>query len=188
MLIDMGKMDKAKTVLLKIAKGIDPMTGELITEKGCMNDPEIIRCFYFITEVLDKVMDGSYGKTNRLSQFCITQDQKNIVRFPENAIGVNEFSRQVNMCIDTSISKKLTGTELNKRLRKMGILGEVANQATGGLRTVINSNSEKYGFELEKRFFHGTEYDMVVLNNKGKQYILDHIEEIMNMDLSECRQ
>jgi hypothetical protein len=167
---DVEKMENAKTVLTGIAKGVDPLTGEAIKEDIFLNDPRIIRCFYYVTEVLDNVMNSSYGKSSKLPYFIITKDQKDMVRFPDVKIGVNEFSRQINLCIDQNTSKKLTGMEMNRRLRKMGILGEGVNAASVKMRTVTNANSANYGFELEKRTFNGTDYDMVVMDDKGKQY------------------
>jgi len=184
MATDFKKMDKAKIVLTKIAGGINPITGEQINDESFLNDPRIIRCFYFIAEVLDNVMNGVYSKNNRLLQFVITPEQKSMVALPDGLIGVTEFTRQVNMCIDHARSRKLTAVELNKRLKKMGILGEELNPATGKARTVTNSKSKDFGFEMVKRSFNGNEYDMVVMNDAGKHYLLDHLEEIMSIDIN----
>jgi len=181
---DFEKMDKARSVMVKMAEGINPVTGEQIKDENFLNDPRIIRCFYYIAEVLDNVMNGVYSKSNRPAQFVITPEQKSMVVLPDGLIGVTEFSKQVNMCTDQTRSKKLTAVELNKRLKKMGILGEEVNPATGKARTVTNSKSKDYGFEMVRRSFNGNEYEMVVMNDIGKRYLLDHLEEIMSIDIS----
>jgi hypothetical protein len=107
-----------------------------------------------------------------------------MVVLPDGLIGVTEFSKQVNMCIDQTRSKKLTAVEINKRLREMGILGEEVNPATGKTRTVTNSKSKDYGFETVTKSFNGNEYDMVVMNDTGKRYLLEHLEEIMSIDIN----
>jgi len=173
------KIEKAKIILQKIAKGINPITGEQIEDNSFLNDARMIRCFYFVAEVLDNVRKGAYGPTkNKLTKFVITPEQKKRVEFPPNKIGVNEFSRCINSCIDLSISKKLSGVELNNKLKKLGILSEEPT-AKGKTRTVINENSINYGFESERRTYNGVEYEMVVINDKGKKYLLDNIESIM---------
>jgi hypothetical protein len=180
MVSEAEKMEKAKNVLLKIAKGIDPLTGEIISENSFLNDARIIRCFYYVTEVLDKAMKGTYGRVGKKPVvFSITPEQKNEVKFPESNIGVNEFARCINMYIDTSKSKKVTGVRINKGLKKMGILSE-QDTGNGKTRTITNSESMKYGFETEKKIFNGSEYEMVVINNKGKKYLLDNIESLMS--------
>lgn len=178
---DFEKMEKAKNVLLKIAKGINPVTGEEIPENNFICDARIIQCFYFVTEVLDNVKNGVYSKSvEKQTVFIISSDEKTRVTFPDGKIGVNEFSKQVNQCIDLSKSKKLTGVELNKRLKNMGILSERVTES-GKTRTIINESSANYGFEMEKRKFNGVEYEMVVMNDKGKRYLLEDIEKIMSI-------
>lgn len=183
MITDKEKMEKAVTVLSRMAKGVDPLTGETLKEESFLNDPKIIRCFYFINEVLDNVRNGSYYRNSRLPNFVIAPEQKSQVSLPEGKIGVTEFSRQVNLCIDPTKSKKLTAVELNKRLKKLGVLGEETDPATGRSRTTTNADSGKYGFELENRSFNGTEYDMVVMNPSGKQYLMDNLEKIMSIEI-----
>lgn len=119
----------------------------------------------------------SEGRSGQM-EFRITPEQKERVVFTPGKIGVNEFSRCVNLFIDLNISKKLTGIELNKKLKKFGILSEEDTE-DGRKRTVINANSAKYGIESEKRTYNGVEYDAVVINDNGKKYILDNIEAIM---------
>lgn len=175
------KIEKAKNVLQKIAKGIDPLSGEIIEKDSFLNDARIIRCFYFVTEILDNVLNGIYNN-RKLSSFIITAEQKSRVIFPDGKIGVNEFSKCINACIDLSKSKKLNGVELNKWLKKSGILSEI-NTVNGKTRTVTNDTSAQYGFENVKRMYNDVEYDMVVINDKGKKYLLDNIESIMESKL-----
>ena len=179
---EMEKIEKSIIVLEKIANGIDPLTGEVIRESSFLNDPKIIRCFYFVAEVLKNVTKGSYS-SNKATEFVITDEQKKQVQLPQGKIGVNEFSKRVNECLDLCYSKKLTGVELNKRLKKMGVLSEEKIEE-GKTRTVTNDNSIMYGFEMEKREYNGREYDAVVLNDKGKKFLLDNIESIMAENVS----
>lgn len=179
------KIDKAKLVLQKIAKGVNPLTGEVIEKDSFLNDAKIIRCFYFVTEILDNVMKGAYNsRSNKLSEFIISPEQKSRVELPAGKIGVNEFSKCINSCLVLSTSKKLTGVELNKRLKKLGVLSEESTSG-GKTRTVTNENSAGYGFETDKRNYNGVEYDAVVINDIGKKYLLDNIESIMAVELND---
>ena len=175
------KIEKAKIVLNKIAKGIDPLTGEIINNDSFFNDPRIIRCFYFVCEILDNVLSGKY-KNQKLSTFYISAEEKSNVKFPSGNIGVNLFSKCVNDCIDINRSKKLTGVELNKRLKKMGILSEVKTEE-GKTRTTTNQNSDKYGFISELSNYNGVVSERVFINNIGKIYLLENLEKIMSIDV-----
>ena len=173
------KCENAKTVLERIAKGIDPLTGELISEDSFLQDPRIIRCFYFVTEIMDNVVNGTYSRGgNRPSDFIITPEQKSNVILTDGKLGVNEFSKCINACIDASVSKKITGVELNRKLKKLGILSQEGTE-DGKTRTITNEKSREFGFEMEKRNFNGVEYEKVLINDTGKKYLLDNLEAIM---------
>ncbi len=187
MYVDVEKVENAKTVLTKIAKGVNPVTGGMIDKESFLNDSRMVRCFYFMTEVLDKVMKEMYYNRNRekLEKFIITPEQKSRVVFPEGKIGVNEFSKCINSQLDITKSKKLTGVDLNKRLKKMGVLSE-ENGDDGKFHTIVNQNSVKYGFETEKRSYNGVEYDKVIINETGKKYLLENLEKIMEVQLEKA--
>jgi len=178
------KMAKAKLVLEKMARGIDPLTGEVISEENFLCDPRISRCFVFVAEVLENVINGVYSeRVSKLEQFLITPEQKSQVNFTAGKIGLTEFTKCINACLNLNLSKKLTNVELSKRLKKMEILGENIGEK-GKARTVTNENSAAYGFEMIKRSFEGKEYQMLVMNDQGKQYLLEHLEEIMSLQMN----
>ena len=173
------KVIKAKEVLLKIANGTNPVDGTPINEESFLNDPRIIRCFFYISEVLNRVIAGQTNQNlPKPTEFHITKEEKGLVKFPENKIGANQFAKCINNVIDLNKSKKLSGVELNKQLKKMGVLSENIDEQ-GKVRTIINNKSVDYGFESEKRNYNGNEYEMVVINDIGKAYILENLEDIM---------
>jgi hypothetical protein len=132
-----------------------------------------------VQQVLNKVVEGSINTGNRkLAQFIITAEEKSKVQFPEGNIGINQFARCINSVIDLNQSRKITGVEINKQLKKMGILAEEP-LADGKRRTIVNDNSPKYGIVTEKRNYSGNEYDMVCFNDIGKKFLLNDLEKIL---------
>jgi len=180
MVSEKEKILKAKEILLKIANGVNPVNGEQIAEESFLHDPRIIRCFYYVAQVLENTARGQYP-TNKPGVFIITKEEKAKVILPEGKIGVNEFARCINRVIDPSRSKRLTGVILNKQLKKMGILAE-ENYGDGKTRTILNEKSAEFGIEAEKRNYNGNEYEMILFNDKGKQFLLDNLEEIMSFE------
>ncbi len=170
-------IEKAVSILEHLAKGMDPGTKKAVKKDHILHDPEVIRSFYFAKEVLENVKKGVYNH-RKLTEFMITPEQKSKVRLPERKIGVNEFSRIINEQIDLHVSKKLTGVELNRQLKKLGVLSEEVLEG-GKKRTVTNERSIEVGFETVKREKNGSEYDMVVINEEGKIYLLENLEKIM---------
>jgi len=176
------KIEKVKDALGKMANGINPISGEKIEGDGLLNDATMVRYFYFVTEVLGHLQKGNYYDRNRVTTFAITPEQKSRVVFPEHKIGVNEISRCINACLNPAESKRLTGAELNRRLKKLGVLSEEETEE-GKKRTVINASSSQYGFETERKSYNGAEYDKIVINSEGKKYLMDNLEKIMAVEV-----
>lgn len=173
-------IQKTRELLMKIAHGADPITGEVIPDESFLNDPGIIRSFYFASDIMDNVLKGVYSNSKKHVPFSITSEQISRIALPEGKIGVNEFSRCVNEVLDIS-GKNLTGMELNRRLKLMGILSESKNEE-GKAVTTTNEKSHQYGFEMEHRSKNGRDFDMILINNAGKKYLIDNIDRIMCME------
>jgi hypothetical protein len=183
MSLEKEKLIKANEILRKMANGINPLNGEPIEEGSFLNDPRLIRCLYFIEDVLNRVIDGQLRTSaNKLDTFAITVDEKRRIELPPGRIGVNEFAKCVNRVINLNKSKKMSGLELNKRLKRMGVLEEEV-LADGKTRTVAGANSPEYGIETEKRSHNGNDYDMILFNDLGKRYLLDNLEVIMAFEI-----
>ncbi|MEH7237788.1 hypothetical protein [Bacillus sp. JJ1562] len=97
---------------------------------------------------------------------------------PSGNIGINVFAKAVNEVIDENNSKKVNGTVINKRLKALGILSEETTEK-GNTRTITNDQSEGYGIESVTRHFNNREYQQIVFNEVGKQFLLDNLERIM---------
>lgn len=145
MVKDIKKIGKANDLILKLANGISPVDDEAIKGDNLLNDPRMIRCFFYISNVLDNLVKGEYSKaTNRL-KFIITDEEKANITFTLGEIGANEISKCINKNINPLISKRTTGNLINRGLKRMEILTEVIND-DGSKRTAVNEKSVDYGF------------------------------------------
>jgi hypothetical protein len=180
---DMEKLANTKEILRKMANGINPLNDEQIRSDSFLHDPRMVRCLYFVQEVIDSAIEGQLRTDiKKPAEFVITIEEKNRIELPQGRIGVNEFAKCVNKVVDLNKSKRLSGMEINKRLKKMGVLDEEA-LPDGKSRTVLNARSFDYGIESEKRNYNGNEYEMVLFNETGKKFLLDNLEEIMECNV-----
>lgn len=180
---DTEKIKKAKIVLDKMANGINPIDGSKIEQESFLNDPRIIRCLFYVNEILQMTVDDSLADKNinrRKLPFIITEEEKQQAEFPQGNIGVNAFSQCINKVINPNTSKKLSGVELNRQLKKMGILAEEENPE-GKKKTIVPPESMKYGINTELINYNGNEYEKVVFDSKGVSFLLDNLEKIMSL-------
>lgn len=169
---------RAREIVLKLANGKEPYTDQPFSSVDFLSDPKLIRCFFFVADVLKEASHGGIGNHPAPQNYLITKDDLAQVVMPEGNIGVNAFCQAVNEAIDPYKSRKLTGAALNRQLKNLGILSEEKTEK--GNRTITNENSAEFGFITEKHEFEGREYDQVKITDKGKKYLLENLIYIMN--------
>jgi hypothetical protein len=155
----------------KIANGINPIDNAPIENWTFLRDERMARCFIYISEVLERVIET---ENKRGLSFRITEEEMQRIVLPEGKIGVNQFAKCVNEVIDLRRTSKITGVELNRQLKKMGLLSEkiIAKDK----RTTITEISNEHGIEHEMRTFNGRQFESVVFNDKGKRSLRRYYE------------
>jgi len=180
MQINKESLLRAREVILKMANGKEPYTDEPFRNVDFLNDPRIVRCLFFVTEVLEKSSHEIIGSQPTPQNYVITENELSNIVLPEGNIGVNAFCKAVNDIIDPYKSKKLTGAILNSKLKKLGILSEKKTEKNK--ITITNHNSAEFGFITEKKNFNGREYDQVLINEKGKSYLLKNLIDLLKVE------
>lgn len=175
------KLNRAIEIMKSLTEGINPFTNEPYEEASLINDSRMVRCLYYVVEILGKYKAGSitgYVPLKELSYHFPDEVMKK-VKLPAEKIGVNAFAKYVNEATDPALCKRLSGFALNNQLKKIGILSDETG-ASGKRRTVTNDKSEQYGMEIVTAIFNGSTYEKVVFNDKGKEFLLGHLQEIMD--------
>lgn len=178
------KLLESKQVLEKLGHGINPIDGSAIKSDHLLNNPHIIRHLFIILNFLDSELGKSKKKTNnrkRLKKVMLLPEQLERVKLPKGLIGINEFAQAVNLVIDETVSKKLSGAAINRKLKKIGVLSEekIDDNKT---RTVVNDSSIAYGIESIESYYNGKPFKRVVFNEIGKEFLLKNIIDLMKLD------
>ncbi|SOC43242.1 hypothetical protein [Ureibacillus acetophenoni] len=182
MTTDTQKLLESKRLIEKLANGENPLSGIPIHDESFLNNPKILRSFYFLVDHLTTQIEQKTLPPVKPKKFVITEEQLESVKLPTGKIGINEFAKAINKVIDPQVSKKLTGQMINKKLKELGILSEMVDEE-GKTNTVTNENSEGYGIESIARSFNGREYQKVVYNEVGKEFLLKNFMGWMNDNL-----
>ena len=175
---EIKKLIESKNLLLKIASGINPLDDTPIQDERFLHNPQVIRPLFYLTDYISNNVEGTNRSRRKPKQFTITNERLELVDLPAGSIGINQFAKYVNAVIDSTISKKITGAMINKKLKEIGILSEEADEE-GHRRTIINDRSEGYGIESVTRKFNGREYQKVIFNEVGKKFSLKNFIELM---------
>lgn len=178
MVVDTEKLLETRSIIIKLANGINPVDDSPIIEESFLNNPKIVRSLYYLNHYITDQIEQKTLSKRKPTKFLITEEQLENIRLPSEKIGINEFAKAINNVIDQRVSKKVTGQVINKKLKELGILSEMIDEE-GKVITITNENSEGYGIESIARSFNGREYQKIVYNDVGKEFLLRNIVKLL---------
>ncbi len=59
MATELEMLERAKVYMEKLANGIDPISDTDARDDDCINNVRLSRCFFYVADVLGKVIDNS---------------------------------------------------------------------------------------------------------------------------------
>jgi hypothetical protein len=161
-----------------LVQGVDPFTGEVLEHADFIQNPQMIRSFALMCDVLTQAMERSKGGTPK-TPFYMSQEELNRVVFPKGDIGVLQVVKAINSVILDESRGKLTAAMLNKALKKAGILSSADEQEQ--YRTIVNDTSKTYGiFEVES-VYKDEKYMKVTYSDLAKQYLIDNLISLIGL-------
>lgn len=178
---EIEKLQYAKTYIQKLAEGVNPLTGEVITEDTLLNNVRISRCFYYVSGVLDDVINTGISNTSRKVKkldFQLTDEQRLGIGISLEPIYISHFVEEINGLINQDIMKKLPATRVTKWLVVQGYLMEQEKQS-GGKMKVPTEEGKLLGIaQTEKRRFNGEFYTINVYDEHAQKFIIDSLDDI----------
>ena len=110
---DLDVMIRAKQYIESLAKGIDPITGNEVSENDVVNNVRISRCLFYTAEVLQKVIDN-HGEVQReklkrseRAEFALTDEQSAALVPVNDSLFISKVVNIINEQIDELTMKKL---------------------------------------------------------------------------------
>lgn len=178
---DVQKLKEAREMVNNLIQGMDAY-GNTLEENSFLCTPKVLRQLALISQVLSSQIQYTANRRRQgpRNTFNVTVEQLAQVKLPDYSIGVNEFAKHINDVVDTQVVKGISGAQINSRLKVLGILDEKVDES-GKKFTIINKKSKEYGIELVPGEFNGKKYEKIVFNQKGKQYLLEHFIDIMDL-------
>ena len=158
------KKTEAVYIIDCIAKGIDPITGEMAEDGSFINDVSFVRKMFEIKDfIIENIEDEEIVKT----PFTLT-NRENIVDCPTS---MSVFVEKINEANSIEGMKKMTRTPILGWLLDNGYLEKIDG------KTRIASKGSEAGIFYEKRVrYGGREYDVITYPEEMQMHILDLIE------------
>ena len=170
----------AKNYIEKMANGINPLTGEKVSDNDLINNVRIVRCLFYVNDVLERLLDnGGVTKNNRVKKaaFYLDKDVLNKYDYSEGDLPISKIVKKIN---NLKINENITNlkiTSVCNWLVNIGLLKEIDDNGkktkrpteTGlNLGMYVKHKSGSYGA-----------YDIVMYTKNMQEFIINNFDSLL---------
>lgn len=166
------KVEWAKNCIESLANGIQPFTGE-VSENSILDDPQLIRCFFFVRDVLNEVI-ASGGKKKTKTEFVLTDTLLDRIPIRPEKMCLTQF---LNGIKEVNEGKAPKFGAIREYLIEQELL-ESRQDASGKITRYATNKAKQYGIENEERIGSNGKYTVVVYDTTGQQYLVECIKKM----------
>ena len=173
-------MQRAKMYMDKLARGIDPITDQEMPDDSVLNQVRLARCFYYVSEVLDKVIanGGHVGSAPKMQPFSISREQLAMVQLSQEPVRVTQLVDLIAAAINDPRMKKLNTTVITNWLLEKGFM-EKHVTPDGKNTRVPTPSGLAIGMSTQTRQSQYGEYQAVFYDRNAQRFVLDHLPEML---------
>jgi hypothetical protein len=177
---ELEKIKRAKMYIEQLANGTDPITGNELPADTTLNNERLSRCFGFVAEILQQVIEnGGVGYVVK-KKFEINGQQIKLIPLSDAPIPVSAVCDNISSVIDLAVYRRLSHNKVTEFLVEKGFLKETAGQDGKRTRKILSDKSSLIGITTEERVSqYGTPYTAILYGKEAQQFIVDHLGEIL---------
>ena len=178
---DQIKLEVAIKYVERIADGCNPVNNTPLDNNDVLNNPNIIRCMYFIKDVLDEVRKNGGavgGKSGKEPSLPFPIDILNRFVYAEDK-SITHVLNQIYEPIADMDVKKVSVTKITAALKDNGYLYDEPNPETGKTRKVPSAKGKELGIYMVEREYNGRVYQSVTYGKKAQEYVVALIRKMV---------
>ncbi len=178
--MDIKLLLHAKDYIDKMARGINPLTSDKIPNTDLLNNVNISRCLFYVSDALDKMIKIQKRKDTK-NKLPFYLDSASLVKFEysEEPISMSEIVKRLNRLINTEEMNSLNVIKVHDWLISINVLyEEVVNDKKVKRPTSLGND---IGITLETRMnLQGVAYKVNLYNKQAQEFIIDNFENLMD--------
>ena len=186
--VDMSKLEVAIKYVQRIADGCNPVSNVPMEDDAILNNPNVIRCMFFIKEVLEEVHrnDGVIaGKKTKPKKEPFPFEILKEFHYQEDK-SISHLLAQVHAPIEEMDIKKISPQTVTAWLKSAGYLtveycAEVKKEST-----MPTEKGKQLGIYTEVRDYGNRTYLAVIYNRSAQEFIVENLERIVNGEIIEA--
>ena len=185
--VDVKKLETAVLYLQRITEGRNPVNNMPAEEDAIINNPNVLRCMYFVKEIMEEVLrnDGYIGRKPKAKK----EKEADKLDFPVDCLAkfeyadyksISRLTDQLNSYIDASKYKKISFRPIRQWLIDNGYLEEVPNEATG--RRDVIATPKGLAMEIrneESADTNGNKSRYAKYGKKAQEFIVANMDKIL---------
>lgn len=178
---DQAKLDVAIKYVERIADGCNPVNNVPLENGDILNNPNIIRCMYFIKDVLEEVQrNGGMvgGKVGKEPALPFPIEVLNSFTYVEDKSITHVLNQIYEPIADMNV-KKVSVTKVTAALKQEGYLLDEPNPETGKTRKVPSEKGRELGIYTIEREYNGRMYESVTYNQNAQKYVVELIRKLV---------
>ena len=178
---ELEKMKHAQRYILDLAKGVDPISKGEMPEDSCLNNVRLSRCFFYVAEVLGKVIanGGQAGGKYQGTEFILTDEFKERLVLSDGGVQITHFVKPINDLAVEKGMQRVPPTAWTDWLVEKGYLEEVIWGNDNKRRKEPTKKGEALGITSEFREGRYGMYKAVLYGEGAQKLMIEHMEEIV---------
>ena len=164
----------------RIADGCNPVNNVPLENDDILNNPNIIRCMYFIKDVLEEVRNNGGiigGKSGKEPSLPFPIEILDRFSYAEDK-SITHVLNQIYEPIVNMNVKKVSVTKITAALKEEGYLLDEPNIETGKTRKVPSAKGQELGIYMVEREYNGRMYESVTYNQNAQRYVVELIRKL----------
>lgn len=182
---DMQKLERARSYLDLLSKGIDPIGGEAVPHDDILINEKLKEIFSYVCIILQEVIDNNGRVVNIVEKqaFFFSEDKKRDILLSKEPITSTDFVRKLNLYIDRNKMHAITSAPIYKWLVQNKYLEEekIPVKSFKNIRK-LTELSQEFGLSVRKVVVQttGEVKEEFVFSKEAQEFILKNINEIVN--------
>lgn len=182
---ELDTVKRAKLYIDQLANGINPFDGTVIPEGEIIHNVRLSRCFFYISRILQQVVDNggtvTPGEPKKRIPLSIPHQKREQFAYSGTPISASEIARRVNQLAGDERMKKLTYSGIVSWLMDIGLLTRVS-APDGRLTVRPTSLGEENGITVVQRMGPNGSYRVVVYDLKAQHFLLDNLDAVIDRE------
>ena len=180
---ELEKLKHAKDYMDKLSNGIDPVSDEVLPEDTVLNNVDLSRCFFYLSDVLRKLIENNdfvvrqYPKKTQLTPFALPDDLRTKIEITETPAMIRQFTDRINKLVDETVMQKLKVTALTTWLADNGFLYEEIISTKKRKRPTKAGEELGIFSELHEGRYGG--YLAILYKESAQRHIVSNLDQII---------